>query len=124
EAIEAVVEIIHSLADGNGIYANSLHVTEVKKGIGGLLDRTRREDLRIGSFSLHTRGFLDTDLEQIEDISCGFIFTPEFKSPKSLFEDGARGVYSFDLKIDFILQRGQERDKPSVTMATVIAEYD
>lgn len=124
EAIEAVVEVIHALADGNGIYANSLHVTEVKKGIGGLLERTKREDLRIGSFSLHTRGFLNTDLEQIEDISCKFIFTPEFKSPKSLFEDGARGVYSFDLKIDFILERGKWEDKSSATMATVIAEYD
>ncbi len=124
EAIEAVVEVIHSLAGDNGIYANSLHVTEVNNGIRGLLEKTTKEYLRIGGFSLHTRGFLNTDLEQLEEISCKFIFTPEYKSPKSLFEDGARGVYSFDLKIDFILEREQGKDKSAVTMATVIAEYD
>lgn len=124
EAIEAVVEVIHSLAGENGIYASSLHVTEVNNGIRGLLGKTTKEDLRIGGFSLHTRGFLNTDLEQLEEISCKFIFTPEYKSPKSLFEDGARGIYSFDLKIDFILEREQGKDKSAVTMATVIAEYD
>ncbi|MFM5211224.1 hypothetical protein [Aeromonas hydrophila] len=124
EAIEAVVEVIHSLAGENGIYASSLHVTEVNNVIRGLLEKTTKEDLRIGGFSLHTRGFLNTDLEQLEEISCKFIFTPEYKSPKSLFEDGARGVYSFDLKIDFILEREQGKDKSAVTMATVIAEYD
>lgn len=124
EAIEAVVEVIHSLAGDNGIYANSLHVTEVNNGIRELLEKTTKEYLRIGGFSLHTRGFLNTDLEQLEEISCKFIFTPEYKSPKSLFEDGARGVYSFDLKIDFILEREQGKDKSAVTMATVIAEYD
>lgn len=124
EAIEAVVEVIHSLAGENGIYASSLHVTEVNNGIRGLLGKTTKEDLRIGGFSLHTRGFLNTDLEQLEEISCKFIFTPESKSPKSLFEDGARGIYSFDLKIDFILEREQGKDKSAVTMATVIAEYD
>ncbi len=124
EAIEAVVEVIHSLAGENGIYASSLHVTEVNNGIRGLLGKTTKEDLRIGGFSLHTRGFLNTDLEQLEEISCKFIFTPEYKSPKSLFEDGARGIYSFDLKIDFILEREQGKDKSAVTMATVIAEDD
>ncbi|WP_429147170.1 hypothetical protein, partial [Aeromonas rivipollensis] len=69
EAIEAVVEVIHSLAGDNGIYANSLHVTEVNNGIRGLLEKTTKEYLRIGGFSLHTRGFLNTDLEQLEEIA-------------------------------------------------------
>lgn len=123
EAVEALIEMIHALAGDDSVHVNALRVAEVNR-LRGLPEITRKEDLRIGDFSLKTEGFLKPDLEQLDGLSCTFIFTPEHKSPKSIFEDGARGAYSFDLKIDFILEHGQGKDKSVVTIATVIAEYD
>lgn len=116
ESVEASIDIIRSIAGDEMITVSHLSLLPMINRMSG-----KKED-RIRSFTLATDGFLNSELEGMDGLSCYFQFTPEHQSPKSLFLQSLRGYYRFDLKIDLILVR--KDSGVTANMATVIAEYD